>query len=69
MALGQTLQSILDINRKRRFFQDNEAGLEELNEELRVLNAVVENHARVLKSYEYQLERPKGPSAGAPISI
>lgn len=55
MALSQTVQAILDINRKRRFFQDDQKGKKELDEELKVLNAVAENHARVLKSYEMQL--------------
>ena len=55
MALSQTVQSILDINRKRRFIDDNGKKKKQLEEELKVLNAVAENHARILKSYENQL--------------
>ncbi|MBC6996779.1 hypothetical protein QWY85_20220 [Neolewinella lacunae] len=56
MALSQTVQAILDINRKRRFFRQDDGKQEELNEELKVLNAVAENQARSLKSFELQLK-------------
>lgn len=55
MALNETVQAILNINRKRRFFGEDEARKAELNEELRVLNAVAENHAMRLRSFEYRL--------------
>ena len=55
MALSQTVQAILDINRKRRFFREDPSKKEALNEELRVLNAVAENQARTLKTYEYRM--------------
>ena len=67
MALGQTIQSILDINRKRRFVQDDSQGKLELDEELKVLNAVAENHARVLKSYELQLNQLDTQLATSPL--
>ncbi len=52
MALSQTVQAILDINRKRRFFRQDDGK----QEELKVLNAVAENQARSLKSFELQLK-------------
>lgn len=57
IALSQTVQSILDINRKRRFFGQDESKREELNEELKVLNAVAENQARRLKTFEFRMRQ------------
>lgn len=57
MALTQTVQSILDINRKRRVFKENTSVQEELAEELKVLNAVAENHAMRLRTYEQRLQQ------------
>lgn len=57
IALSQTVQSILDINRKRRFFGQDEHKREELNEELKVLNAVAENQARRLKTFEFRMRQ------------
>ena len=61
MALGQTLQAILDINRKRRFVQEDASGKKAFQEELKVLNAVAENHARALRNYEQQLDKQEAP--------
>ena len=63
MALSQTVQSILDINRKRRFVQEGSTGKAALEEELKVLNAVAENHAMALRNYESQLSGPDQPLA------
>jgi hypothetical protein len=57
MALNQTVQSILDINRKRRVFREDTSRQEELAEELKVLNAVAENHAMRLRTYEQRLQQ------------
>ncbi|MEM1359835.1 MAG: hypothetical protein AAGF89_16640 [Bacteroidota bacterium] len=57
IALSQTVQSILDINRKRRFSGPDEHKREELNEELKVLNAVAENQARQLKTFEFRMRQ------------
>lgn len=57
MALSQTVQSILDINKKRRFFREDASRREELAEELKVLNAVAENHAMRLRTYEQKLQK------------
>lgn len=57
MALNDTVQAILDINRKRRFFKEDESRKQELNEELRVLNAVAENHALRLRTIEVQMNQ------------
>ncbi|MEL7162805.1 MAG: hypothetical protein AAFN92_18755 [Bacteroidota bacterium] len=46
VALNQTVQAILDINKKRRRQDPDQRKREELNEELKVLNAVAENQAR-----------------------
>lgn len=56
MALGQTVQAILDINRKRRFLKEDASRREALNEELKVLNAVAENQAMKLRTYEHHME-------------
>lgn len=55
MALGQTIQSILDINRKRKVLNEDKSKREELQEELRVLNAVAENQAARLRTMEIRL--------------
>lgn len=57
MALGETIQSILEINRKRRFFRQDPNLRQDLNEELKILNAVAENQARSLKVYEQRIEK------------
>jgi len=56
MALGETVQAILDINKKRRVSREDSSKQEQLAEELRVLNAVAENHAMVLRTYEQRLQ-------------
>ncbi|MFT7119887.1 MAG: hypothetical protein ACJAZ9_000056 [Neolewinella sp.] len=56
IALGETVQAILDINKKRRFFKQDQNRKEALNEELKVLNAVAENQAHSLRTYEYRME-------------
>lgn len=55
IALNETVQRILDINRKRRFFGEDESRKEELNEELKVLNAVAENQALRLRTFEARM--------------
>ena len=57
IALSQTIQQVLDINRKRKFFREDPQKEMELNEELRILNATAEIQARSLKSYEESLEK------------
>ncbi len=57
MALNETVQRILDINRKRRFFGKDPVRKEELNEELKVLNAVAENQALRLKTIEVKMSQ------------
>ena len=61
MALGQTVQAILDINRKRRISREDSNVQAELAEELKVLNAVAENHAMVLRTYEQRLQQDDRP--------
>jgi len=56
MALSDTVQAILDINRKRRFLKGDEGRREALNEELKVLNAVAENQAHKLRTYQNRIE-------------
>jgi len=59
MALNETVQAILDINRKRRFFGEDEGRKEALNEELKVLNAVAENQAIRLRSFEVRINEQR----------
>ncbi len=56
-ALGDTMQRILDINRKRRFFGEDASKKEELNEELKILNAVAENQAMRLRTFEVRMRK------------
>ncbi len=56
-ALNATMQRILDINRKRRFFGEDASRKEELNEELKVLNAVAENQALRLRTFEFRMSQ------------
>jgi len=55
IALNDTVQRILDINRKRRFFGEDTSRKEALNEELKVLNAVAENQALRLRTFEARM--------------
>ena len=57
MALGQTVQSILDINRKRKILMEDKVKREQLREELRVLNAVAENQAARLRTMEIKMAK------------
>lgn len=52
IALGNTVQQLLEINRKRRFFREDPVLETKLNEELRVLNATADMQHRKLKMYE-----------------
>ncbi len=56
IALSQTIQQLLEINRKRRFFKEDPAREDQLNEELRVLNATAEIQARSMKSYKQSIQ-------------
>ena len=57
IALSQTIQQLLDINRKRRFFREDPKRETELNEELKVLNATAEIQARTLKNYQESIQK------------
>ena len=57
IALSQTIQQLLDINRKRRFFREDPQRENELNEELKVLNATAEIQARTLKNYQESIQK------------
>ncbi|WP_157974535.1 hypothetical protein [Lewinella sp. IMCC34183] len=56
IALSQTIQQLLDINRKRRYVKEDPLREQRLNEELKVLNATAEIQARTLKSYEESIQ-------------
>ncbi len=61
IALNQTIQKILDVNRnrKRLSFTNDPAHREKaLNEELRVLNKVAQQQANLVEHYETVLSRP-----------
>jgi len=58
IALNHTIQKILDINRNRkRLTYSRQSGKREevFNEELRVLNKMAENQARLVRHYENTL--------------
>lgn len=58
IALNQTVQKILDINKRRKMLTVVEnawAYEEQLQEELRVLNRTADQQARMLRRYELEL--------------
>jgi len=70
IALNHTIQKILDINRnrKRLTYSKQSSEREEIfNEELRVLNKMAENQARLVRHYENALTTaPPRPVSRAP---
>lgn len=63
ISLHQTIQKILEINRKRKVLSDveNPRNIEaDLNQELKVLNKLAEHQAHLVKRYEYQLAGIRG---------
>lgn len=60
-ALSQTIQKILDINRKRKGLSQTDDVVEQgetLKQELRLLNKMAEQQARVVQTYEQKLKNP-----------
>ena len=58
IALSQTIQRILDINRRRKVLshaENTENFEQQLQEELRVLNRIADQQARMLRKYEADL--------------
>lgn len=55
IALSNTIQQLLDINRKRRKQEDHPARTDLYAEEIRILNATAENQARILRAYEQRM--------------
>ncbi len=58
MALSQTVEKILSINRRRKWLSSS-AGfandMEEIDQELKVLNKIADHQARLLKKYETEI--------------
>ncbi|MCB0578162.1 MAG: hypothetical protein KDD10_02480 [Phaeodactylibacter sp.] len=70
IALNQTIQKILDVNRNRKrlsFTNDPTQREKVLNEELRVLNKVARQQASLVEHYESVLSRPD-PRVQQPMS-
>ena len=62
IALNQTIQKILDVNRNRKrlsFTNDPIQREKVLDEELRVLNKVAHQQALLIEHYENVLSRPE----------
>lgn len=58
MALGQTVDKILSINRRRKWLSssaDFANDMEEIDQELKVLNKIADHQARLLKKYETEI--------------
>ncbi len=55
--MNETKQRSMDMNRKRRFVGEDVYRKEELNEKLKVLNAVVEKQALRLRSIEVRMSK------------
>ncbi len=56
IALSQTIQQLLELNRKRRYVKEDPLQEQRLNEEVKVLNATAEIQARSMKSYEESIK-------------
>jgi len=62
IALNQTVQKILDINRKRKnltYLENANIQRQHLETELRVLNKIAEQQVGMIKKYEHGLESNK----------
>lgn len=69
-ALGQTIQRILEINKKRKklpFFRNKEKKEEVLEYDLVVLNKIADKQARLIKKYEYSISKEQ-PSVEEVVS-
>ena len=58
ITLNQTIQKILDINRRRKkliYYPNPEPRQQELDEELRILNKIVQHQAKLIQHYESSL--------------
>lgn len=64
-ALQQTIDRILDINRRKKVLaEDRSPDLKEkLDEELYLLNKLAENQATLIKRYQHQLKKHRKKSA------
>ena len=56
IALSNTIQQLLDINRKRRYVREDPQRETKLNEDIRILNATAEIQARNLRRYEENMK-------------
>lgn len=62
ITLNQTIQKILEINRKKKglpYVQNAKQEQEVIYEELRVLNKIAEHQAKLIKHYEMTLAAAK----------
>lgn len=62
ITLNQTIQKILEINRKKKglpYVQNVKQEQEVIYEELRVLNKIAEHQAKLIQHYEMTLEAAK----------
>ncbi len=68
IALNQTVQKILDINRKRKnlLYMDNATlKKQKLEKELRLLNKLAEHQAVLIKKYEKAIQHAEEVSENA----
>jgi hypothetical protein len=56
-ALKATINKILDLNRKLKKAKDKEEISSELKQELKLLNKVADQQAKIVKLYEYDLRK------------
>lgn len=62
ITLNQTIQKILEINRKKKalpYLQNAREEQETMYEELKVLNKIAEHQAKLIKHYEMTLASAK----------
>lgn len=67
ISLNQTVHKILDINRRKkelRYANNTQQKERALKEELRVLNKIAEQQARLIRHYENHLTRDRIGSVG-----
>ena len=63
VALHNTVQKLLDLNKRRYFFKDDPKQQDTIAEEIKVLNATADLQHRSMKVYERQIAELKAAAA------
>ena len=63
VALANTVQKLLDLNRRRHFFKGDAQQQDSIAEEIKVLNATADLQHRSMKVYERQIAELQASAA------